>query len=108
MAGLPRKVQLHQEYLDDGLVVIALNMEGQVKLEQVEPMIGRLGIEDLHNWLLAEGMTEAANSAVECDGLIPQINLYDRQGRLRHENLDELEPDELDGLIRELLQETSG
>jgi hypothetical protein len=108
VAGLPHKVQLHQKYADQGLVVVALNMEGEVKADKVSPMISKLKIDVLHNLLLGEGMTEEANAAVECEGLIPQMNLYDRRGRLRHKIVDDLEPQELELLIEELLKESNG
>lgn len=98
-------MQLHQTYGDQGLDVIAMNMDGLEEKDAANKMLSQLDLPLVH-WGLNEGMTEAGLAAVQVkDGAVPAIHLYDRKGRLRYRFDGVNDKEELERAIGELLGE---
>ena len=96
-------MQLHQLHKDHGLEVITLNMEGAEKASEAAEILKKMNVA-VTNWCLIGGASEEGLATVQGDGVLPAVNLYDREGRLRHQltGLDEVE---LDRVVEELLRE---
>ena len=105
MEGLPHKVQLHQKYQDKGLTVITLNMEGEGDDGRSGEALLRQHQIGLVNLLLREGMMESAEEAVDSPGVLPAVNIYDRQGQLRHQLTGLIDSAEVERFVLELLDE---
>ncbi len=97
-------MQLHNKYQNDGLTVITLNMDGEEKEAEVDELLRTQNI-NLTNLVLREAMAQPALEAVDSAGVLPAVNLYDRQGQLRHQLSGVIDRAELDGLVQALLEE---
>ena len=97
-------MQLHDKYKDQGFEVIAMNMEGEEKLELAEMTLKRLKIA-VTNFSLAEAMSDEGLAAAQAEGLLPEINLYDRQGRMRYHFAGAIDHEEVELRLAELLNE---
>jgi hypothetical protein len=103
VAGLPHKVQLHREHHDQDLVVLTLNVEGAGKEVEAAAVLREREIA-VSNFLLAEGMTDAAMETIDCAGVLPSMNLYDRRGKLQ-QLIGDVDAAELERLVQEALSD---
>ena len=97
-------MQLHEKLKAQGLEVIALNMEGAEKLESANAILQRLSVA-VTNFCLAEGMSDEGLAAVQANGLLPELNLYDRKGRMRFHFEGLIDHEEVERRVGELLNE---
>ena len=79
-------------------------MEGEEKLSEADELLQTQNI-NLTNLVLREAMAQPALEAVDSNGVLPAVNLYDRQGQLRHQLSGVIDRAELDGLVQALLEE---
>ena len=96
-------MQLYQQLKDQGLVVITLNMEGEEVFDKAAKILKDKNIAAV-NLCLSGGSSDEGLAVLESDGLLPAVNLYDRNGTLRHQTTG-LDEEELDRVVRELLNE---
>ena len=80
-------------------------MDGEEKLAEADELLRTQNIH-LTNLALREAMAQPALEAVDSTGVLPAINLYDRQGQLRHQLSGVIDAAELDGLVQALLEES--
>ena len=98
-------MQLHQQYQDQGLEIITLNMEGAEALELAEDVLQQHNI-TLTNFSLVGGDSEENLKLVESeDGSLPAINLHDRNGKLRVQMVGIIDDEELANHTDKLLGE---
>ena len=79
-------------------------MEGPEQLDAATATLRRLNI-DLNNICLAEAMSDEALAAVQANGLLPEVNLYDRTGKLRYHFEATIDHEEVEQKVAELLAE---
>ena len=98
-------MQLHEKHKAQGFEAITMNMEGADKLDVAKATLERLKI-PLTSFCLAEGMDdEAALAAVQANGVLSEVNLYDRQGKVRYHFEGLIDHEEVEKHVVELLQE---
>ena len=98
-------MQLHQQYREQGLHVITLNMDSDVEFENAAEAIRQLELKS-ENLCLAEGMSEEGAAVVALqEGFLPAVNLYGRDGKLRYQFEGEFEERAVDSRVLELLDE---
>ena len=94
---------MYQQLKEQGLEVVTLNMEGDQVLDKATAILAAKHIA-VTNFCLLEGSSEAGLAAVQGDGSLPAVNLYDRAGNLRHQTTG-LDEEELVRFVRQLLNE---
>ncbi len=79
-------------------------MDGEEKVAEADELLRTRNI-NLTNLVLREAMAQSALEAVDSEGVLPAVNLYDRKGQLRHQLTGMIESTELEGLVQALLDE---
>jgi len=109
MELFPHTVELHKRLAGQGLMVISVSFN-----DPDEDRPGALEFltkqgATFQNFISPYGAGTQSIEAFELDGPLPQMKLYDRQGRL-HKSFGgesgEVDPQQLDSAVEELLSET--
>jgi thiol-disulfide isomerase/thioredoxin len=109
MELFPHTVQLHKRFADRGLTVISVSFDDpdEDRAAALE-FLAKQGA-TFQNFISPYGAGTQSAEAFELEAGLPQMNLYDRQGRL-HKSFGgksgTVDPQELDRAVEELLGET--
>jgi thiol-disulfide isomerase/thioredoxin len=105
----PHTVELHKRFADRGLTVISVDFDDpdEERTVALEFLINKGAT--FQNFISRYGTGTQSAEAFDLDGPLPQMKLYDRQGRLHKSfggELGEVDPRELDRAVEELLGKT--
>lgn len=109
MELFPHTVQLHDRFARRGLTVISVSFDDpdEDRAGALEFLTGQGAT--FQNFISPYGAGTQSVEAFELDGPLPQMKLFDRQGRL-HKSFGgesgEVDPQQLDRVVEELLGET--
>ena len=106
LEGLPATIQLARRQRAAGLIVLAVNADGEQAAPRAAEYLASLDAStELNHYGIRSGLTQAAMQALEIDGGLPAINLYDRSGRLRQSFGPEIDLPQVEVALRQLLAE---
>ena len=109
VALFPHTVELHERFADRGLAVISVDFDDPDEERTVALKFLIDQGATFENYISRYGGGTRSAEAFELDGSLPQMKLYDREGRLHRSfggDLGEIDPQELDRAVEALLAET--
>jgi len=109
MELFPHTAQLHRRLAERGLVVISISFDDpdERRAAALEFLAKEGAV--FQNFISPYGAGTQSVEAFELEGPLPQVKLYDRQGRLRQSfggSSGTVDPQQLDRAVEELLSET--